>query len=367
MKLGLGLGVASILRGNVTPSITPPNFIDGPTITGVGYVGYTLTVISQVSGTQPIDIEHQWQRWNGTTWDDIGADQDTYEVTLADEGVPIRCVVTATNSEGSADANSNAIEQWVPTDSGATVENWWDAWDSDTITIATGVSQWANKGTLGGSLASSLGAEQPVYSATAFQGAYPGVTFDGSNDKMVDNTANNSMRNTDEVLIALALDNHKVSGTQFIVGSTSGTSSTGSRTGYRFSGSTAQPGGRRRDTDSFQIVNGSTVGTGPKVVLAFFDYGSASAYDSLNGVDTAPQSFHSAGLTSNTASLRRRLGSNPSGTAEFYDGVISEVLTFSQTISAANRKKLGGYLAWRWRTVAELDAGSPYKTEAPTP
>ncbi len=93
-----------------------------PTVTGIGYVGYTLTVSDgSWTGYPSPTITYQWQR-NGV--DIVGATASTYVVTLADEGVPVRCVVIATNIAGVTRVNSNAIEQWVPTDAG-TVDGRW--------------------------------------------------------------------------------------------------------------------------------------------------------------------------------------------------------------------------------------------------
>jgi hypothetical protein len=50
-------------------------------------------------------------------------------------------------------------------------------------TIATGVSAWANRGSLGGSLAQATGADQPLV-ATADVNGWDALSFDGSNDAL---------------------------------------------------------------------------------------------------------------------------------------------------------------------------------------
>lgn len=93
----LGAGVISL------PS-APANTV-APAITGTARVGQTLTVSNgSWSGSPSSTFSRQWKR--GAT--NIGTGAATYTLVAADAGQVITCVVTATNSEGSASATSNA-------------------------------------------------------------------------------------------------------------------------------------------------------------------------------------------------------------------------------------------------------------------
>ena len=97
----------------ITPSI------DGvPTITGTPKVGLTLTATAATSSGLPTPTDtFQWQRSDdgSTGWANIsGAVNTTYTAVSEDEGKFLRVVQTATNSVGSATANSASTAQVAP-------------------------------------------------------------------------------------------------------------------------------------------------------------------------------------------------------------------------------------------------------------
>lgn len=68
-------------------------------------------------GKQAINKSYQWQKNPGSGWVDIpDAIEASYTPTVADVGATLRAVVTATNSVGSASANSNATSTVLPAD-----------------------------------------------------------------------------------------------------------------------------------------------------------------------------------------------------------------------------------------------------------
>ena len=97
----------------ITPSI------DGvPTISGTPKVGLTLTATAATSSGLPTPTDtFQWQRSDdgSTGWANIsGAVNTTYTAVSTDEGKYLRVVQTATNSVGSATANSASTAQVAP-------------------------------------------------------------------------------------------------------------------------------------------------------------------------------------------------------------------------------------------------------------
>jgi hypothetical protein len=102
--LGIGLGYSKESGGAVPPAIA------SVTISGTAVVGQTLTATaSGVTGIPAPTLSYQWKR--GVT--NIGTNSSTYTLVQADAGNAsnITCVVTATNSAGSANATSNTIAQ----------------------------------------------------------------------------------------------------------------------------------------------------------------------------------------------------------------------------------------------------------------
>jgi hypothetical protein len=92
--------------GASAPAVPPANTV-APVASGTPTTGQVLSVTDGTwTGDPTITFTYQWQR-NGVN---IGsATANTYTLVEADEGNPIRCVVTGTNSGGNSSANSNAI------------------------------------------------------------------------------------------------------------------------------------------------------------------------------------------------------------------------------------------------------------------
>lgn len=91
-------------------------------------------------------------------------------------GLPGSQTATFSGSVGSQVSFNNASAPWTPASLGSALVYWFDATDPATITQATGVSAWLNKGTFVGSATQATGSKQPVYNATAING-HPGLVF----------------------------------------------------------------------------------------------------------------------------------------------------------------------------------------------
>lgn len=94
------------------PSYAPVNTV-APVISGTAVVGQTLTTTNGTWTNSPSSYSYQWKR--GAT--NIGTNSSTYTLVQADAGNTsnITCVVTATNSAGSANATSNTIARILDT------------------------------------------------------------------------------------------------------------------------------------------------------------------------------------------------------------------------------------------------------------
>lgn len=82
-----------------------PRNTAAPVVSGTAQVGQTLTTTNGTWAGNAPAFSYQWKR-NGTV--NVGTDQNTYVPVAGDVGFPISCVVTATNSTGSASATSNS-------------------------------------------------------------------------------------------------------------------------------------------------------------------------------------------------------------------------------------------------------------------
>jgi len=78
-----------------------------PAVSGIAQVGETLTALEGVWSGAPT-FTYQWQE-DSAGWADIsGATSRTYDPVVGSVGNPLRVIVTATNTEGSASATSAA-------------------------------------------------------------------------------------------------------------------------------------------------------------------------------------------------------------------------------------------------------------------
>lgn len=343
---------------------TLPVNLAAPIVTGTGYVGLTLsTTDGWWLGNPAPTFTYQWQRFNGSAWVDIGGETAaTHLVVLADEGVPVRCAVTATTPAGSVAAFSNSIEQWVPTDAPAVPQHWYDAMDASTITVATGISAWANKGSLGGSLAQATALNQPAYNLTGFNGK-PAAVFDGVNDGLVSTTTDDTWRNTGYGSLHMAMHPTDAAGTRALFGSSNATIG---RLSIREFGGSYQIIGTRLDTDTLGFSSGGPI-VAETTSFSFRQRWATTAFTVRRNGTTAVNSARlTAGVTSDTPSTVRALGTRTVGSGDHFQGPMGEVFTYAVDLSDDDMDRIDGYLAWRWGLEDKLPALHPYKAAAPT-
>ncbi len=94
-----------------TPTFPPQNTV-APNITGNVQVGQG--VLAATNGTwthSPVSYSYNWQSspTGAGSWSDLGDTDNLYTLVLGDVGNYVRIQVTATNTQGSASANSNVL------------------------------------------------------------------------------------------------------------------------------------------------------------------------------------------------------------------------------------------------------------------
>jgi hypothetical protein len=130
---------------------TAPANTSPPTISGTARAGETLTASSgSWSGTTPMTFAYRWMRCNssGGNCGNISATTQTYKLTSADAGHTMRVSVTASNSDGSANAVSAAtavVAQGQPPANTASPTISGTAKVGETLTAGNGA--WSNSPT----------------------------------------------------------------------------------------------------------------------------------------------------------------------------------------------------------------------------
>lgn len=366
MILAAALMIGPVL-GKASALTLPVNTV-APVVTGVAYVDQVLSTTTGTWAGGGLAYTYQWQRSASNIG---GATASTYTVTLADEGLPVRCVVTATNTVGAVTANSNSIEQWVPSDMPA-AKLWFDAWDTSTMAFATGVSSWTDRIT-GLPVTQATGATQPIYSATSLNGR-PSVT--GSGTQLLLTTAHatlgDTLKNKTGANVVILYEPLVIPGTSSNLTRFATSSVTAARLENRVAPST-------RNTAGFRVLDGDTTQTvtdnlitvvvnQPAIEAVNLDYAVADQIRmSPNGTRGTGLAITSAGTaTSNTDCAGVSLFGNTQGT-NLFNARIAAVILSEQSQTSANEEKAEGYLAHRWALTSLLPGGHPFKTVAPTP
>lgn len=109
-------------------------------------------------------------------------------------------------------------------------------------------------------------------------------------------------------------------------------------------------GGRRLDADSFaERISGTPTTSVSFIQCGVLDYSSATAQIFVNGVSVGGAgAFQTPGSTSNTASLRARIGSSLGDTpSEYMNGTVSEVIIYNRALTATEILQVSRFLAAR--------------------
>lgn len=253
-------------------------------------------------------------------------------------------VVVTTDPTGTA---------WLPS-SDAAIKAWWDAAD-----LADGaVTTWADK-IAGIAPTQATSGNRPTKSSTSFNGAYAGVTFDGTND-VLSTTSFTALQGLtqDNVFIVMApvADGSATSRRAFTYGGTSGaTRRTIGASGTTLNAAEFDAGGALIDKD-YGTLNGPTMLLGR--VNGTTQYGQR---------DTRP--FSPSASASRTASAsgtsRLAIGATNGGTPAAYSSGVIHAIVVGDGLTESARQRLFGYFAHATGLTSLLPANHPFKINAP--
>jgi len=270
-------------------------------------------------------------------------DAGTFAVTVNNPGIGVSNSSTFTVDVAAA---------WSPADLSPLF--WVDADDSATITIATGVSQWADKSGNAYHLVQATGSAQPAVASGALNGLDV-VRFNGSSHRLaVSSFPTAESAYSVYIVVDKAADPANASPK---VGAWHGTSDGGVSNASHF------PFSDGNVYESFGSSARKTVGNlTPSLASArIWNVNSASGAWStyLDGTSVFSTGTNTVGMSSTF-----HVGSN-GGSTVFLEGDVAEIVMFNSVLSTGDRQALEGYLAWKWGLEANLPGGHPYEGAPP--
>jgi hypothetical protein len=379
--IGTFIGMTTQSVG-ATAAPLPPVALTPPSISGTGYIGYTLTVVPGTWANSPTQIDYIWEYYDTflAQWISFGSSQSTtILVTLDAEGHDIRCNAIGSNPAGFGNAVSNTlVALWSPYLAiPASVEGWFDAEATSTIVLAPNVAQWGSRRDVLGSdvVTAATLALQPTYSATGWDGTRPAISFNGTNG-LGKTIAAARCKNVSGYRVAMAYKADAFVGSQTrYVSIASGATPVAVRYSTGTNGGQRNVGARPLDAGSFvtAVPSGPAedLNTHIRVDVAKFLTGGASGEVNIRIDGTVYPTTAVAGWpntnTSNTDSLSLGIGiQNGSTITGRINARVHEILLLSGVGTNAENEKIEGCLAWRARLTAKLPITHPYKTAPPT-
>lgn len=201
------------------------------------------------------------------------------------------------------------------------LEGWWDAADSSTVTISTGVSEWRDKSGNDRHASQEIANNQPAHTSTL--NGKKIITFDGSNDSLLTTSFALSQPYTIFVVARRvgggATSFYHRPGTGAVLATFSGVF-------YIFAGTG---------------LNGPAQDT--KWHIFHAEHSGASSVFRVDGVQSA-----SGDAGSEAISQGLRFGAVGAGTSQFLNGDIAELLLYDGIASTAQRNTLLSYLDKKW-------------------
>ena len=248
--------------------------------------------------------------------------------------------------------------------------------DSAITSVSGYASAWSDRSGNGLHAVQSSAADRPLI--VELPNGMKVLQFDGiKNNLDLPSAANSIFRNTSAGWIFVVSKNTGPSttyGTEHPVVHFTQGGTTGTRIALYNGGgdyNSVQAGGRRLDSDAYQ---GTPADAAPDtagewvMALGALDYSAANAKAYVDGILSGENAaFHTSGFTSNTDSIRARIGATgATSTLWYFKGQIGVAVIGSGSIPSIDEiDKLFGWAAWECDLVHKLPESHPYKLSRP--
>lgn len=248
------------------------------------------------------------------------------------------------------------MASWTPLD--LSPDAWFDASDSDTITIDTGVSEWQDKSGNDRHVTQSFAAWQPALQAADLNGKDT-IRFAGD---MLSHPAFSNDLGYFTAFVVMKPDSEVSNGIVFA----------------RYNPTSSNRVGQYAE-DYYNTLNtliNNSAGSGKQgrftgTSTAWFQCVTVAQEDNqlkayVDGVVGAMIGDLSPGpRVTALSTLDIGGGNSVSSITNPFNGNIAEVILFQRELSDTDRQQVEGYLAWKWGMEGNLPSGHPYETEWP--
>jgi hypothetical protein len=240
---------------------------------------------------------------------------------------------------------------------------WLDAADASTIVgTASLVNEWKDKS--GNGLNATKNTDvAPTYSSTGFNNGLPGVLFNGSTTRLhtpsISPTPVLSSNGTDTTIFAVV---NWVGGVNAIA---LGLDTTGNT--FAFYVPWTYPSTVNGNIFA-DLGSGARIGYDTVFAPASAPYVFSVTRSGVNGSIYVNGYIHASSTTlaGTIGTTIQTLGIGGTATATVvFNSYIAEILIYNRALTTAERQKVEGYLAWKWRRQNTLDTTHPYSKFAP--
>lgn len=250
---------------------------------------------------------------------------------------------------GASEAYSSAAA-WTPADLGASLELWFDANDTATVTLnGSTVSQWDDKSGNTRNISQGSASQQPTWNSTGLNGM-PTVVFNGSNDILLNQNAGTIGVTNITIISLMRYAGASGEDVPIVIGQTGQTGrirglyrpNNGTTQGFACWATDITSSSLSTDTGGTHHIFEAVMPDNTSVNLYRDGVVDTGAPRALNGSAAQPVNFDGFSL----GSLQGPAVGN------YYSNVeVSEALILYTAISDADREKIEGYLAWKWGGV----------------
>lgn len=243
---------------------------------------------------------------------------------------------------------SGAVDNWLWLDGADATTMFTDTGQTTTVTSdADAVASWADKSGNGYHYENATSSERPAYKTGILNGRSL-LRFTGASSHGLEGVKKNMTRNVGKLSMFAVAKYTSAASETFCIAFSRGGSSVQVRSvlSVGIAGGGYQAGGRRLDTDGFQMATGGTFVSEYVIQEGVLDYANAQAFCHVDGVLVATDDpFLTGGTTADTDEAFNSVGWF--GGIEF-DGDIAEVLVVAGDLSADQRANIYSYLGDKW-------------------